>query len=215
MIEFLSPFRCKVRQTAGFPYYPSGKKHSGVDYVPINKANEENWRIFAPCSGRISYHNNDVYGNYVIICTGSSADSLNILMAHFDRFCDRYEVIAEGQLIGYAGNTGNSTGRHLHTEVYYYNNGEKKLLSPDSFINFNGGVMYPMWKNGSTSERLYFCAEHALQQFNDVAHLVIPPRAEGECLKLHYIDDKPVYAVKVLLGCGTCTGFVKYKGGVM
>lgn len=212
MIKYSSPFKCKVRQTAGFPYYPSGKKHSGVDYVPIDKTVEENWFVYAPCSGRISYNYNGVYGNYVVIQTGTSVCSHNILMAHFDSFVDKKEVVCEGDLIGIAGNTGNSTGRHLHTEIYIFDNGERVHFSPDYFINFLGDDV--MWKNGSTIERLYPCADHALYQFDDVAHLVLPPRKEAELLKIVYVDEKPVYCIKTNLGCGTCTGFVKYKGGV-
>lgn len=58
---------------------------------------------------------NGGYGNYVIISHGSKTT----LYAHMSsRAVSPGQTVSQGQVIGYVGSTGNSTGAHLHYEVY-------------------------------------------------------------------------------------------------
>ena len=55
------------------------------------------------------------YGNYIIIVHGNGWQTLYGHMAGFA--IHNGQVVSRGQLIGYEGSTGNSTGCHLHFGV--------------------------------------------------------------------------------------------------
>ena len=55
------------------------------------------------------------YGNYVVLSRG---DGITTLYAHMSRRAVSVgQVVSQGQVIGYVGSTGRSTGPHLHFEV--------------------------------------------------------------------------------------------------
>lgn len=55
------------------------------------------------------------YGNYVVISRG---DGISTLYAHMSRrAATEGQTVKQGQVIGYVGSTGRSTGPHLHFEV--------------------------------------------------------------------------------------------------
>lgn len=62
------------------------------------------------------------YGNYIIINHGTNSSNGNSYMSLYGH-CSSLNVsvgqtVSKGQVIGYVGSTGNSTGPHLHLEVY-------------------------------------------------------------------------------------------------
>ena len=94
--------------------YCSSGFHYGVDlangcYAPI----------FAANSGTVDYAGwNGGYGNYVRIQHG---DGVGTGYGHIDSFAvSSGQWVNSGQVIAYAGNTGNSFGCHLHFEVYIW-----------------------------------------------------------------------------------------------
>lgn len=88
--------------------------HQAVDLAP--KSGDVGDPIQAAGSGTVVYSgwNNYGYGNVVVIAHGSTFT----LYAHMLRravSCGDY--VEAGQVIGYLGNTGNSSGPHLHFEI--------------------------------------------------------------------------------------------------
>jgi TP901 family phage tail tape measure protein len=102
--------------------YPSGKKHSSRYSTAIDYRTPEGTPVYAMASGSASQRNrgNSSFGKFVTIKHGDGTESL---YAHLNEFGKDGSVNA-GDLIGYSGNTGNSTGPHLHFEWSALKNGE-------------------------------------------------------------------------------------------
>jgi len=121
-----------ARLASGFgyrihPIYKTSMMHEGIDFTcPIGT------EIYSTGNGtveRVEY-NGRGYGNHVIISHGFGYSTL---YGHLSRFAVRPgQKIKRGDIIGYAGNTGSSTGPHLHYEVI--KNG-KKINPINYFFN--------------------------------------------------------------------------------
>jgi murein DD-endopeptidase MepM/ murein hydrolase activator NlpD len=97
--------------TGSFGEARPGHMHAGIDIsVP------EGTPIRAADAGRVALMGwVGGYGNYT--CVQHTA-SLSTCYAHQSRFATSNGAnVSQGQVIGYSGNTGNSTGPHLHFEV--------------------------------------------------------------------------------------------------
>ncbi|MGN1304584.1 MAG: peptidoglycan DD-metalloendopeptidase family protein [Oscillospiraceae bacterium] len=93
-------------------YKGDGRGHKGIDIAaPYGTP------IYAAAAGTVTRAANkyDGYGNSVIIAN----DDGNVTMyAHMSSIAISYgEYVVKGQLIGYVGSTGYSTGNHLHFEI--------------------------------------------------------------------------------------------------
>ena len=105
---------------------PAGSAHTGVD---IAGGDINGTPIYAIQDGVVitSGYSNYGYGNYVIINHGECVDnnsSYISLYGHCSALVAKEgEKVKKGDLIGYVGTTGNSTGPHLHLEVR--ENGER------------------------------------------------------------------------------------------
>jgi len=102
----------------GYRIHPvTGKpgNHTGID-IPAPK----NTKILAARGGvvmtsKMGKGSDWSYGNYVVINHG---DGTSTLYAHMNsRAVKQGDVVNQGQVIGYVGTTGRSTGNHLHYEV--------------------------------------------------------------------------------------------------
>jgi murein DD-endopeptidase MepM/ murein hydrolase activator NlpD len=96
--------------TSGFGYR-WGRMHEGIDIAVA-----EGTPIFAAASGTVilaAYSGG--YGNYTCIDHGGG---LSTCYGHQAGFAvSSGSSVSQGQVIGYSGNTGSSTGPHLHFEV--------------------------------------------------------------------------------------------------
>ncbi|MFM7234530.1 MAG: M23 family metallopeptidase [Flavobacteriales bacterium] len=100
------------------PIYKIARMHTGLDF-----AAEIGTEIYATGDGIVQSVENKLsgYGQHVIIKHGFGYESL---YAHMSRVAVQAgQRIYRGQIIGYVGSTGASTGPHLHYEVI--KNGEK------------------------------------------------------------------------------------------
>jgi hypothetical protein len=100
------------------PIYKIAKMHTGLDFTA-----DIGTEIYATGDGVIESIESKYsgYGQHVIINHGFGYESL---YAHMSRVAVRPgQKVRRGQIIGYVGNTGTSTGPHLHYEVM--KNGEK------------------------------------------------------------------------------------------
>ncbi len=99
--------------------------HLGIDF-----ACAQNTKILAANDGTVlksEYHSS--YGNYVLIDHGGGMATLYAHMT--SRAVNVGDKVSMGQVIGYVGTTGNSTGNHLHFEVR--KNGE--VQQPRDYIS--------------------------------------------------------------------------------
>ena len=102
-----SPYGYRVHPISG-----TRKLHKGLD-IAASSGNP----VIAAASGTVvkSYFSSS-YGNYVVISHGGG---MMTAYAHMTRrMVSAGQTVAAGQQVGTVGSTGNSTGPHLHFEVY-------------------------------------------------------------------------------------------------
>lgn len=116
------------------PFTHHHRTHLGLDFV-----GPKNTNIYTTARGTVTLakHSRRGYGNEIVIDHG---------FGYSTRYAHLSEILIEvgqsverGELIGVMGNTGRSTGRHLHYEVRLYNRPVNPIyffaddLSPDEF----------------------------------------------------------------------------------
>ena len=75
------------------------------------------------------------YGYFVVV---RHDNGLETVYGHLSRpLVDEYERVTAGYVLGLGGNTGRSTGSHLHLELRYLG----EAINPENFINFATGEL--------------------------------------------------------------------------
>lgn len=115
--------------TAGM-YYSSGKYHGAVDFgVSVGTP------VYAAAGGIVvtsTWGGSDSYGYYIKI---KHYNGLYTLYAHGSSLVAKVgQEVKQGQLIMYSGNTGNSTGPHLHFEVRVAPGGYNNRVNPLNYL---------------------------------------------------------------------------------
>jgi murein DD-endopeptidase MepM/ murein hydrolase activator NlpD len=108
----ISPLMKTLQVTSGYGMRDSGK-HFGVDFR-VNIGDQ----VCSIFCGKVRIAKwDDTYGNVVVIRNYNMSETV---FAHLDKILVtvNQEVVA-GQIIGLSGNTGRSTGAHLHFELRY------------------------------------------------------------------------------------------------
>jgi len=108
------------------PVHGTWKFHSGVDLAAPSGT-----PIYASRSGTVTAATyNSSNGYYVSVNHGDGFSSIYLHMTHY--VVSAGQKVSAGQVIGYVGSTGISTGPHLHFTIYY--NGASQ--NPADYINF-------------------------------------------------------------------------------
>lgn len=95
------------------PVYKVSKFHAGLDFAaPVGTP------IYATADGRIktASHDEGGYGNHVVINHGYGYETLYGHMVKIK--VHQGEAVKRGEVIGWVGSTGKSTGPHCHYEVH-------------------------------------------------------------------------------------------------
>lgn len=151
------------------------KGHNGLDLFA-----KHGQPVYAACGGTCWPEVDDHGGNGVLIRT----DKFQYVYWHLiqdDAVVHTGQVVEAGDLIGYADNTGTSTGDHLHFGVVPLpadvNNGYKGAIDPQPF--FNGKYAEDI-KNPPVILKYQFTAVLRLKAWsNDVKQLQVVLKAQG------------------------------------
>ena len=137
---FACPLKSYTRVSSEYgwrknPVSGVNRLHAGIDLAAPGGT-----PIYAAASGyvQVAGWSSGGYGNYVIIYHGSMSDgnAYSTLYGHMRSVATSAgKYVKQGELIGYVGSTGNSTGNHLHLEVW---KGGKKAnaVNPRGYIPF-------------------------------------------------------------------------------
>ena len=135
---FICPLKSYTRISSEYgwrknPVSGVNKLHAGTDF-----AAPAGTPIYAAASGyvQVAGWSSGGYGNYVIIYHGKMSDGnqYSTLYGHMRSVATSAgKYVKQGEIIGYVGSTGNSTGNHLHLEVW--KGGSKaNAVNPRSYI---------------------------------------------------------------------------------
>ena len=100
------------RSPACIPSCVSGGPHQGVDY-----AAPRGTPVRATGTGRVSFAGRKGgYGKTIVLSHGNGYTTLYAHLSRYAKGARKGKQVRQGQLIGYVGSTGISTGPHLHYE---------------------------------------------------------------------------------------------------
>ena len=125
--EFQMP--CDSRMvTSHFGYRPSFRRqHYGTD---IKVFVGDTIRAAFPGKVRVVNFDRNGYGNYVVI---RHPNGLETVYGHMSRhLCKPNQIVQAGDVIGLGGNTGRSTGSHLHFETRFLG----QFIDPERLFDF-------------------------------------------------------------------------------
>jgi len=108
-VSVTSKFGWRTHPITGKPNYHGGTDISAPGGTPIRavQGGVVSVSAYAPSS----------YGEYVVINHGDGISTLYAHMRLGTRQVSEGDVVSQGQVIGYVGSTGSSTGNHLHLEL--------------------------------------------------------------------------------------------------
>ncbi|MDD5186539.1 MAG: M23 family metallopeptidase [Paludibacter sp.] len=128
--HFIVPVRGAVTSEFGPRRY---RFHYGIDLrLKVGDS------VRSAFSGRVRLINYEArgYGNYMVI---RHDNGLETVYAHLSQvLVAPNQDVKAGELIAFGGNTGHSTGPHLHFETRYIGN----AINPAHIINFNTGKVW-------------------------------------------------------------------------
>jgi murein DD-endopeptidase MepM/ murein hydrolase activator NlpD len=203
--SFVLPIDTTIKVTSVFGIR-NRRMHNGID-LKVQKGDT----IRAAFSGkvRIKGFERRGFGNYLVL---RHPNGLETLYGHLSGFIvSENEIVKAGQPIGLGGNTGRSTGTHLHFETRFLG----QALNPGHIIDFdNGGVprndQYVLYKGNfgkntniytSTSERIVY---HRVQSGETLGKIALQYKTSvAELCRLNGLTQNSILRIGQTIRCGT------------
>ena len=108
------------------PILKTWRPHRAVDFVA-----KKGTPVYSVASGVIQHRKNmGALGNVVYVKHGSNYTTVYAHLSKFARGLKPSSKVKKGQVIGYVGSTGRSTGPHLHYELRYKGIRKNPLTHP-------------------------------------------------------------------------------------
>jgi hypothetical protein len=112
-LPFASGYTSRCTQAAGGEY--SHSYTSTLFDVDLDTPNDVDDLIFAPAGGVMYVHDDDSETGFGVHANIDQGDGSYLIIGHMAKiFVENGVEVAEGQLIGYEGTTGASSGDHVH-----------------------------------------------------------------------------------------------------
>ncbi len=148
-------------------YYSDGTHHCAIDY-----GCPKGTPVYAAESGTVTVHDGGYGDGYYGNTSANGGWGNYIIIAHANNYYTRYAhmstgrfvvktgtKVKRGQLIGYSGNSGNTSGPHLHFGLYLNGLNKNNRVYPEPYIKtatgYNSGGPHVCSFSGS-----YFEAAH-------------------------------------------------------
>ncbi|MDR1553158.1 MAG: peptidoglycan DD-metalloendopeptidase family protein [Prevotellaceae bacterium] len=126
--DFVYPLKKPMHITSKFGYR-RGRSHNGIDLKLLTGDT-----VVAPMRGMVRVTGNNGrrkgYGNFIVI---RHYNGLETVYGHLSKvLVEKNQIVEPGDIIALGGNTGRSTGSHLHWEIRYLGN----PVNPEDVIDF-------------------------------------------------------------------------------
>lgn len=162
---FIHPFKNYITSDFGQRKYVW---HDGIDIKLFNGDT-----VRAAFDGIVRVSKNDKHG-YGIVVVLRHADGLETIYAHLSKTkLVPNSVIKAGDIVGFGGNTGRSTGSHLHFEMRYYG----QSFNPNCIIDFeNYTLRYDtliLTKDDFQHVKLEKIVWHVIKKGETLGHIAI------------------------------------------
>ena len=157
LVQNLSDFSAPIIGKVSAKYGPRGRRnHNGTD-IPLTTGEP----IHAMFDGKIRYaqYNRGGFGNLVIV---RHPNGLETWMAHLSKIsCKVGDFVKSGQIVGLGGNTGRSSGAHLHFEMRY----KDQTFDPEFLIDFATGEL--KYKTFALEKKYFIINSRASELLHD------------------------------------------------
>lgn len=123
-----------------FSYNYKGRRHNGIDFAapfgtPVRSAEEG---IVINIGNSDQYCPRGAYGKFIVV---KHFNNLTTLYAHLSRIAvEPGDKVKRGEVIGYMGSTGFSTGSHVHFTVYDSHTFQMKQSRICGLLPFGGDI---------------------------------------------------------------------------
>ncbi|MBM7690942.1 peptidoglycan hydrolase CwlO-like protein [Peribacillus deserti] len=131
--NFVKPSAGMLTSPFGYRTNPSPGFHYGVDIAQGGSV-----PVVSAADGVVTRaYYSDSYGNVVLVSHSINGQVFTTVYAHLNSMSvSSGQVVAQGQQVGYMGNTGQSFGQHLHFELHKgeWNAAKSNAVNPASYI---------------------------------------------------------------------------------